>query len=78
MGVLAYFVVLDGVPLAIVLAYNRMAPSSSSVVSTVPRGGRAGAGRGRAAPEEEPLIRGTRGRFADENPFADNRPDVQP
>lgn len=75
MSVLAYFVVLDGVPLAIVLAYNRMAPSS---VSTVPRAGRAGAGRGRAAPEEEPLMGGTRGRFGDENPFADNRPDVQP
>lgn len=69
---------LDAVPLAIVVAYNRTVPLSSSPSGGVRR--RVGSRRGQHAPEEEPLIGGTRNisRHDDDIPFTDVRPEVYP
>lgn len=76
--VLIYVGILEAAPLAIVLAYNRMVPlSTSSALGALPAD-RASFGRGRTTPEEEPLMGVTGGsrRFDDDNPFSGNLPRV--
>lgn len=78
-GVVLYLTLLDAMPLAIVLAYNRMAPLSTSSPSVDRgRGRNPGFEVRRRAPEEEPLITGTGTgrRYEAGNPFLEEHPGV--
>lgn len=56
MCILAYFLVLETMPLTLILLYNRAVPSPSR------SGGRSPSERAHGSPEEEPLIPGTNAR----------------
>lgn len=64
-GVLAYFLVLETMPLSVILVYNRAIPSSP----TRPNPSRGASGRRRSSPEEEPLIGGPGMSSGGQNPF---------
>ena len=74
LGILAYWGLLDALPLGIVLAHNRMAPLSTSAGERR----RVNYRQGPSASEEEPLIAGTLfgSHVEDDNPFAESRPGV--
>lgn len=63
--ILAYFLLLEALPLGVVLMYNRTAPLSTSRPPNG-RGASGPSGRRRSVPEEEPLIGGS-DRLLDDN-----------
>ncbi|CAM9813376.1 unnamed protein product [Laminaria digitata] len=75
-GILAYWALLDALPLGIVLAHNRMAPLSTSPGDR--RRGNYSQSQGPSVSEEEPLIAGNvfGSHVDDDNPFTGNRPGV--
>lgn len=78
LGILAYWGLLDALPLAIVLAHNRMAPLSTSTSAGEARRATASYRRGPSVSEEEPLIAGSLfgSHVEDDNPFTGSRPGV--
>lgn len=74
LALVGYWGLLVALPSSIVLAYNRVAPLSTSSYSE--SRARNSLCLSRSSPEEQPLITGTRGQFADSSTFSTSRPSV--
>ncbi|CAM9636731.1 unnamed protein product [Scytosiphon promiscuus] len=74
LALVGYWGLLVALPSSIVLAYNRVVPLSTSTYSE--SRARNSICLSRSSPEEQPLIAGTRGRFADSSTFSNSRPSV--